>query len=117
MKTDSSELKGMSELEKTFYLMLKAEKIEGFIFNYKFHPTRKWKIDFANPDPSVKIAVEIEGGIWMKKARHTSGLGMLADAEKYNEVTKAGLRLLRYCNIEQMRRFKEDYKLLTNDIS
>lgn len=113
MKIKSDELKGMSELEITFYSMLKHLKIEGFIFNYKFHPTRKWKIDFANPDPAVRIAVEIEGGIWMKKARHTSGIGMLNDAEKYNEVTKTGYKLLRYCNIEQMRRFKEDYKILT----
>lgn len=114
MKIKSKDLKGMSDLERTFFLMLNHEKIEGFIFNYKFHSERKWKVDFCNPE--TKCAIEIEGGIWMKKARHTSGLGMLADAEKYNEITKAGFRLLRYCNIEQMRRFKADYKILNEGI-
>lgn len=60
---------------------------------YKFHPTRKWRIDYAFPD--VKLAVEIEGGVWTR-GRHTRGAGFKGDMEKYNALTEAGWHLLRY---------------------
>ena len=63
------------------------------ITEYKFHPKRKWKMDFAIVDK--KICIEIEGGVWMKKARHTSGKGFIADMEKYNTATAMGWRLIR----------------------
>lgn len=28
---------------------------------YRFHPTRKWRFDFAIPH--IKVAIEIEGGL------------------------------------------------------
>lgn len=101
-----------SSLEWHFFLLLQADKIEGFVKDYKFHPTRKWRIDFYNPE--TKVAVEIEGGAYTN-GRHTRGSGFIKDSEKYNEITKAGIRLLRYCTKEQMRNFKEDYKNLTKD--
>ena len=61
--------------------------------NHKFHPTRRWKIDYAWPD--VRLAVEIEGGIW-SKSRHAIGQGFVNDIEKYNAVVEAGWALLRY---------------------
>lgn len=60
---------------------------------YKFHPTRKWRIDYAWPD--VKLAVEIEGAVWIQ-GRHTRGSGFIKDIEKYNSLTANGWRLLRY---------------------
>lgn len=48
---------------------------------YKFHPVRRFKFDFAYPD--VKVAVEIEGGIFTGGA-HGSASGILRDIEKYN---------------------------------
>ena len=29
---------------------------------YRFHPVRRWRFDFANPE--YKVAIEFEGGIW-----------------------------------------------------
>jgi very-short-patch-repair endonuclease len=60
---------------------------------FKFHPTRKWRIDYAWPD--IKLAVEIEGAIW-KNGRHTRGSGFSKDIEKYNMLTELGWQLLRY---------------------
>jgi len=60
---------------------------------YKFHPTRKWKIDFAWP--AYKFAVEIEGGVWTK-GRHIRGKGFSGDMEKYNNLAERGWTLLRY---------------------
>jgi len=58
-----------------------------------FHPTRKWRTDYAFPD--LKIAIEIEGGAW-SNGRHTRGSGFIKDMEKYNNYTLLGWRLLRF---------------------
>ena len=59
----------------------------------KFHPKRKWRVDFLFRKQA--LAVEIEGGTW-SNGRHTRGKGFAADIAKYNELTKMGYRLLRY---------------------
>jgi very-short-patch-repair endonuclease len=59
----------------------------------KFHPTRRWRFDFAFPDK--KIAVEIEGGAFTR-GRHTRGKGFISDMQKYNAATVLGWKLLRY---------------------
>lgn len=60
---------------------------------YKFHPSRKWRLDYAWPD--TKLAVEIEGAIWIN-GRHTRGSGFSKDMEKYNTLTLWGWHLLRF---------------------
>lgn len=79
-----------------------AEKLFGFHCEvgdiepeseYRFHPTRKWRFDYAFPDH--KIAVEIEGGVWVQ-GRHTRGSGFVKDMEKYNAAAELGWRVLRY---------------------
>lgn len=60
---------------------------------YKFHPTRRWRIDYSWPE--IKLAVEIEGGVWMA-GRHTRGAGYIKDLEKYNELSIFGWHLLRF---------------------
>lgn len=60
---------------------------------YVFHPTRKWRFDYAIPQ--WKVAVEIEGGIWTQ-GRHTRGQGFLDDLTKYNAAACMGWRVLRY---------------------
>ncbi len=60
---------------------------------YRFHPKRKWRFDYAWPEQ--KVALEIEGGIWTL-GRHTRGAGFRADMEKYNEAGRAGWRVFRF---------------------
>ena len=71
---------------------LKAARIK-FEREYKFHPKRKWRFDFAIMDP--KIAIEFEGGIY-RRSRHTSPVGYTKDCEKYNAATLLGWKILRY---------------------
>ena len=66
-------------------------KIE-VVKEYMFHPTRKWRFDFAIP--AYKIAIEVEGGVWTG-GRHTRPQGFLGDIEKYNQATLLGWRLFR----------------------
>ena len=66
---------------------------DGIITEYRFHPDRKWRIDFALPQ--FKLAIEYEG-IFSTKSRHTSTSGYLGDIEKYNELALMGWTLLRF---------------------
>jgi|SRR5579864_2844161 len=63
------------------------------IAEYRFHPNRKWRFDWAWP--FQMIAVEQEGGIWNRGA-HVRGRHFLSDMEKYNEATKKGWRVFRF---------------------
>lgn len=59
---------------------------------FAFHPTRRWKFDYAWS--SFRIALEVEGGIWTG-GRHNRAAGFLADIEKYNAAAIIGWRVLR----------------------
>ena len=56
-----------------------------------FHPERKWRFDLAWP--VLRIAVEVDGGIW-NYGRHNRASGWLADQEKLNEAAILGWRIL-----------------------
>ena len=66
--------------------------MKGIIEEYKFHPTRRWRIDYYF---TVGLAVEIEGGVF-NYGRHNRASGFIKDIEKYNCITEAGIFLLRY---------------------
>ena len=58
---------------------------------YRFHPTRRWRFDYAFP--SVKLAVEVDGGQWSPRGgRHNTD----GDREKLNAAAVLGWRILRY---------------------
>jgi hypothetical protein len=59
---------------------------------------RQWRFDMAIPDK--KIAIEVEGGIWVNGG-HTRGSGFMLNMEKYNEAAILGWRLLR-CPPDQL---------------
>ncbi len=66
---------------------------------YVFHPTRKWRFDYVWVDQ--KIAVEIEGGIWIRGASgrggaHSLPSNIIRDMEKSNEAQKLGWRIFRF---------------------
>ena len=74
--------------EAAFALHCRAEKLNPES-EYRFHPERKWRFDFAFPDRM--LAIEIEG-----RGRHQSFSGFAKDIEKYNTAAKMGWRILRY---------------------
>lgn len=59
---------------------------------WRFHATRKWRLDFAWP--SRLIALEVEGGTWVG-GRHNQPASFARDCEKYNEAAILGWRVLR----------------------
>jgi hypothetical protein len=55
-------------------------------------PERKFRFDFAWP--VLKVALEVEGGVWSRGA-HGRGSGIVRDIEKYNLAVSMGWRVLR----------------------
>lgn len=60
---------------------------------YRFHPQRKWRADYAWP--LQRVLVEIDGGAWTQ-GRHTRGAGFIGDQQKLNAATLLGFSVLRY---------------------
>lgn len=61
---------------------------------FRFHPQRRWRLDFAWPP--LRLALEVEGGAWLPGGgRHNRGRGFLADMTKYNAAVLLGWRILR----------------------
>jgi very-short-patch-repair endonuclease len=59
----------------------------------RFHPTRRWRFDWASWE--LMLAVEWEGGTFVG-GRHTSGTGYEKDLEKYNAAALMGWTVLRF---------------------
>lgn len=77
-----------------FYKRLKR-KLKGLevVKELKFHPTRKWRFDYAVP--ALKVAVEVDGAVWVG-GRHTNPAGYIADMEKLNTAASMGWLVLRF---------------------
>ena len=60
---------------------------------FRFHPVRKWRADYAIP--TKMLLIEIEGAVF-QNGRHTRGEGYSKDCEKYNAAQILGYKVLRY---------------------
>ena len=74
---------------------------------FLFNPDRKWRFDFAIP--AIKVAVEFEGGIFLKNSGHNTARHYTKDAEKYNSAAIHGWRVLRFT--------AKNYKNLLNELN
>lgn len=81
-----------SPLEARFCYLWEFLEGPELLREYRFHPERRWKADFAHL-PS-RTLIEVEGGVW-NHGRHTSPKGFLNDAEKYLAATLDGWNVLR----------------------
>lgn len=106
MKNIKKELEASSR--KRFYDFIYKETGQKISHEVKFCPSRKWRLDFAIKP--MKIAIEIEGGIYKKTTykdkktgaikthlggRHNTAKGFKNDMEKYNELSVSGWILIR----------------------
>lgn len=82
----------MSNPEDSLAMQLDAVGMK-FEREYRFHPDRRWRSDFAFE--KAKVLVEVEGGHWVA-GRHNRGTGFERDMEKYNTATELGWSVLRY---------------------
>lgn len=62
---------------------------------FRFHPDRKFRFDYAWPER--KVAVEMNGGIWMKGGgAHSRPTNIKRDMEKNTLAAVLGWRILSY---------------------
>lgn len=87
-------------------LISKMLKIPEPIPEWIFHPPRRWRFDFAWQEADLKIAVEVDGGIFgrgkacptcgiRRTGAHSSVSGVIADMEKMNQAALDGWIVLR----------------------
>jgi very-short-patch-repair endonuclease len=71
-----------------------------------FHPDRQWRLDFAYESFAIKVAIELEGGIWTGYGRgskkkkgqdgHSHPMNIERDIEKQNAAVLLGWRYFRF---------------------
>ena len=81
----------MSKLEDQLEQQILAAGIEPPTREHRFHPVRRWRLDFCWID--LKLAIEVQGGEWIQ-GRHSRGSGMLRDCEKFNAAVLLGWKVL-----------------------
>ena len=85
----------ISKGEQLFMDQLIENQLDIPKTEYRFLKKRRFRFDFAWPDRM--IAVEVEGGVWMKGGGgHTTGKGYTRDLEKYNLATLHGWEVYRF---------------------
>jgi very-short-patch-repair endonuclease len=82
-----------SALEVSLAFQIAAAELPEPVREYRFHPVRRWRFDFAWP--GCLVAAEVEGGQWVN-GRHVRGGGFEGDAEKYNEAALLGWTVFRF---------------------
>ena len=98
-KTDARKLLDKLQQESLSRLFLahwERNELPTLTPEYQFHPTRKWKLDYALPE--LKIAVEIHGGT-RKQGRHNRADGFAKDREKMNEAQAAGWLVIEITDV------------------
>lgn len=108
-----------SQLEAQFaaYYAMLASDLPALETEYRFHPVRRWRFDFALP--TKRIAIEIEGGT-RQQGRHTRHAGFHGDCDKYNAAVMLGWRVLRYTSehvSKTPQKMIEDIRALINLVS
>jgi very-short-patch-repair endonuclease len=83
----------MSDLEDLLEQHIRLCGLPRPAREYRFHPKRRWRFDFAWP--VFKVAAEVDGGIY-SRGRHVRGAGFERDAEKRNAAVIAGWRVLHF---------------------
>lgn len=89
------------EHQKDFFIALVKLEFDLEVWpEFFFSTDRLYRIDYAIPldqeGKTIKIAIEVEGGIWAKgNSGHSSGVGIQRDMDKNNLLHQHGWQLIR----------------------
>ena len=78
---------------------------------FQFHPTRRWRFDYAFP--TLQVAVEVDGGVWTG-GRHINPAGYINDMEKLNTAASMGWLVLRITTDDRFA--SKTYELIKNTL-
>lgn len=98
----AGQLKAYRRERPTLVLLerLAAAGLPAPVREYQFVADRRWRFDLAWPER--RLAVELEGGIWIRGA-HTRGRGYEKDMAKYNRAAVLGWTLIRMTPRQALR--------------
>ena len=87
---------GKDALEQSFanHWMMCHPLLPVPVRQHKFHAIRKWRFDFAWP--KARVAIELDGGIFLPKSRHTHPISFEKDHQKFNAAVLLGWRVGRF---------------------
>jgi len=84
-----------TKLSDRFAAQMSLANIPEWEIEHYFHPTRRWRFDYAWPDQ--KIAVEINGGTFMAAGvGHRNGAHLHGEYEKLNVAQTLGWVVLQF---------------------
>ena len=96
-------------IKETLETIFGSERVEA---EWKFHPVRRWRFDYAVPE--IKLAVEYHGhaGFVGKggSSGHSSIKGLTNDCEKMNQAIAQGWRVLAFTALH----FRHDGRMKHN---
>lgn len=77
-----------------FLILVKQELSIDLTPEYRFYSERRWLFDYAYVE--YKIAIEVEGGIWMEGGgAHSRPANIIRDMEKYTRANVMGWKVIR----------------------
>lgn len=101
-QVEREEKESLKRLFETRWKQLGGPELQP---EYKFHPVREFRFDYAYTQNGLKVAIELEGGVWQEeKSGHTTGKGYTKDCIKYN-----------LASLDKWRLFRFTTDMLTND--
>jgi very-short-patch-repair endonuclease len=99
-KTSTKTINKKTPVENKMAEQLREAGLLGYRRNARFIEGRRFEADFYWP--SRKIALEVDGGVWMRSSGHTSGAGYSRDRERDILALLNGILTVRYTS-EQVR--------------
>ena len=97
-KTAIAPVRRVSALEEALWLHLRATGLSAACTRNDSHwaKERGRKLEFDFYWQTQRLAVEVEGGLFMKRGGHNSLSGITRDIEKGNLAAELGITLLRF---------------------
>lgn len=90
-----------TDVENLMYRQLRDAGIKGFRRNSPFIEGRRFQADFWFYND--RVALEVDGGVWMARGGHTTGAGYTSDRERDVEALLQGILTVRYTS-DQVRK-------------
>lgn len=96
VKAKDQKRRAKEAADRHFSAVCTAAGLPPPIAEHKFHESRKWRIDYYFRRGEVKVALEIEGGLWVEGGGgHNRPTHFLRQIEKYNALSAKGIYLIR----------------------
>lgn len=93
-RTNKDKISRKKNKSDLFCALVRSDLKLEIVTEHRFHPTRRWRFDYAILE--YKIAIEKDGGVWMKGGgAHSRPQNILRDMEKLTQASVLGWTIIR----------------------